>query len=80
MAADPISRLQFARQELDRVFGDGYAAAHPDVVIAIVQSAAADFAALALARAIEQVAAALLEAEPEPESRPAIVRAHSLRP
>jgi hypothetical protein len=30
---DPISRLQFGRQEIDRVFGDGYAAGRPDVVV-----------------------------------------------
>jgi hypothetical protein len=28
MAADPISRLEVVRSEIDRVFGDGHAAAH----------------------------------------------------
>jgi hypothetical protein len=28
MAADPISRLEVVRREIDRVFGDGHAAAH----------------------------------------------------
>jgi hypothetical protein len=39
--SDPISRLEVVRREIDRVFGHGYAAAHPDVVTAVVQSAAA---------------------------------------
>ena len=57
---DPISRLEVCRREIDRVFGDGYASAHPDVVSAVVQSAASDWAATRLAIAIERVAAALL--------------------
>ena len=42
------------------MFGPGYAAAHPDVVTAVVQSAASDWAATRLAVAIERVAEALL--------------------
>ena len=57
---DPLSRLEVCRCEIDRVFGDGYATAHPDVVTAVVQSAASDWAATRLAIAIERVAAALL--------------------
>jgi hypothetical protein len=34
---DPISRLQLAQEEIDRVFGAGYAAAHPDVLVVTVQ-------------------------------------------
>jgi hypothetical protein len=75
MADDPISRLQFARDEIDRVFGDGYAADHPDVVTAVMLTAATDFAALALAGAIDHVAMALLEPE---ESGTELVRASSL--
>ena len=45
------------------MFGDGYAAAHPDVVSAVVQSAASDWAATRLAIAIERVAEALLVEE-----------------
>ena len=45
------------------MFGDGYAAAHPDVVTAVVQSAASDWAATRLAIAIERVAEALLVEE-----------------
>jgi hypothetical protein len=37
------------RREIDRVFGDGYAAAHLDVVTAVVQSATNDCAAARLA-------------------------------
>ncbi len=42
------------------MFGDGYATAHRNVVSAVVQSAASDWAATRLAIAIERVAAALL--------------------
>ena len=54
------ARLPQCRSEIDRVFGDGYAAAHPDVVTAVVQSAASGWAATRLAIAIERVAEALL--------------------
>jgi type IV pilus biogenesis protein CpaD/CtpE len=66
--SDPISRLDVVQREVDRVFGDGYAAAHPDVVTAVVQSAASDWAATRLAVAIERVAEALL-VEPEEAQR-----------
>jgi hypothetical protein len=36
---DPISRLSFAAGEIDRVFGEGYAVAHPEVVAAVMLSA-----------------------------------------
>jgi hypothetical protein len=41
---DPISRLQLAQQEIDRVLGGGYAREHPDVVAVVVQSASSDYA------------------------------------
>jgi hypothetical protein len=53
MATDPITRLQFARDEVDCTFGDGYAAAHPEVVVVVVQTAASDWAAANLARAMQ---------------------------
>jgi hypothetical protein len=62
--ANLITRLQSARDEIDRVLGDGYAAAHPDVVAAVMLSATIDFATLAIASALEHVATALLETEP----------------
>jgi hypothetical protein len=49
---DPISRLQLAQREIDRVFGDGYAAAHSDAVAAVVTSAAIDYAAGVIAGAL----------------------------
>jgi hypothetical protein len=52
MPDDPISRLQFARDEVDRVFGPGYAAAHPEVVSAVMISASLDFAAGLIAAAL----------------------------
>jgi hypothetical protein len=39
--SDPISRLQLARNEIDRVFGAGYAAQHPEVVAAVTAQASA---------------------------------------
>jgi type IV pilus biogenesis protein CpaD/CtpE len=73
---DPISRLQIVQQEIDRVFGAGYAAAHPDVLVVTVQTAASDWAASRLAVAIERVAQALLV---DDESSHRIVRAHELQ-
>jgi len=60
MADSPITRLQFAQQEIDRVFGTGYAAAHAELVAAVMQSAALDFAAITIARAIADIAHALV--------------------
>ena len=34
--SDPISRLEFARREIDRVFGSGHARQHPEVVVAVM--------------------------------------------
>ena len=50
---------QFARDEIDRCFGPGYAADHPDVVAAVMQSASMDYAAHLLAHAIADIAHAL---------------------
>jgi hypothetical protein len=57
------------------VFGGGYAAAHPDLVTAVVQSAASDWAATRLAIAIERIAEALLVEE---EAQQRIVPAREL--
>jgi hypothetical protein len=73
---DPISRLQLVRDEVDRAFGDGFAANNPALVIAVVNAASSDWAASRLAVAIERVAAALLA---EDESSHSIVRAHELQ-
>ena len=48
---------------IDRVFGPGYAAAHPELVAVVRQSASRDHAAQLVARAIEHVAEALLVEE-----------------
>lgn len=58
--SDPISRLQLARQEIDHTFGDGYAAAHPELVAVVMQSASSDTPLTCSPRAIEHVAEALL--------------------
>jgi hypothetical protein len=71
---DPISRLQLARDEIDRTFGSNYAREHPELVAVVVQSAASDHAALAIARGLQSIAAALIE----PEEAQRIVPAREL--
>jgi hypothetical protein len=56
------------------VFGDGHAAAQPELVIAVVNAASSDWAASRLAVAIERVAEALLVEEEAQR----IVPAHEL--
>jgi len=65
--ADPLARHEVVRSEIDRVFGDGHAAANPQLVIAVMNAASSDYAAQLIARAIEHVAEALL-VEEEPVS------------
>ena len=79
MTETPISRLRFARDEIDRVLGSGYAADHPEVIVAVMASAASDFMAITIARAIGEVAAALVvEDQPEQEQSMSLVRASGL--
>jgi hypothetical protein len=79
MASDPVSRLQLAQAEVDRVFGSGYAQDHPEIVAVVVQSAASDYAALAIARAMQDIAAALaIEDEPLGGNGAGLVRAPGL--
>jgi hypothetical protein len=49
-----------ARQEVDRVFGQDYASAHPEVVAAVLISASMDWAAMTIAAALA------VEEEPAP--------------
>jgi hypothetical protein len=60
MPNDPVTRLQFCRDEIDRCFGFRIAAAHPEVIVATMQAATWDHAALVLARAITSFGGALL--------------------
>jgi hypothetical protein len=70
MLPDPISRLQLVVQEIDKTFGAGFAAANPDLVAATMTSAALDYGALVLAKAITSVGEALLvDAESRPRHR-----------
>jgi hypothetical protein len=55
------SRLELAREEVDRVFGDGHAAAHPELVVAIVHAASSDWAARVICAALEDIADAMIE-------------------
>ena len=49
---DPMSRLQLAQTEIDRVFGAGFAQANPGLVAAVMTSAASDYAAAHIADAL----------------------------
>jgi hypothetical protein len=50
MPGDPIARLEFCRQEVDRVFGAGHAAAHPELVSTMMLTAAIDCSVLPSSR------------------------------
>jgi hypothetical protein len=76
MNTDPMmSRLQLARDEIDRMFGAGHAAANPSLVIAVMNAASSDYAAQLIARSLQDIAVALLE----PEEQAHVVAAHELR-
>jgi hypothetical protein len=70
------SRLELARDEVDRVFGDGYAAAHPQMVSAVMNTAATDWAARVIGGALEDIASALVEGV-EPPGPAGLVAARS---
>jgi len=55
------SRLELARAEVDRVFGQGYAAAHPQMVLAVMNTAATDWAARVTTAGLQDIAVALVE-------------------
>ena len=40
MSGDPISRLRFCVEEIDRTLGPGFAREHPELVAAVMQTAA----------------------------------------
>ena len=61
IAIGESSRLELTRDEVDRVFGDGHAAAHPELVVAIVHAASSDWAARVICAALEDIAGALVE-------------------
>jgi hypothetical protein len=58
-----MSRLEVVTREIDRVFGDGHAAANPQLVAAVLASASSDWAAQLIARSLQDIAAALLAEE-----------------
>jgi len=77
--SDPVSRLRLAQQEIDNTFGSNYAREHPEVVAVVVQSAASDFMAVAIARSLQDIAAALLtEDESVPRNGSGLVRPQAL--
>jgi len=77
-APDPVARLQLAQNEIDRVFGPGFSREHPELVSSVLLSASMDFAALTIARAMHDIASAMLVDESIGNSgspyRPPLVR------
>jgi hypothetical protein len=63
---NPISRLEFAKDEIDRVFGRGHSRDHPEVVNTVMLSASLDFLGLTIARGMREITVALLEDAPPP--------------
>ena len=76
MRDERLDRLQTAAQKIDALFGAGYAAAHSEVLVVVVQTAASDWAAARFSAAIERIAEALLVEEAEEAQR--ILPAHEL--
>jgi hypothetical protein len=62
--ADEVTRLQHARDEIDKTFGVGHAAENSDLVIAVTNAASSDYAAQLIARSLRDIAIALLKDEP----------------
>jgi hypothetical protein len=71
------SRLELARDEVDRVFGAGHAAAHPELVVAIVHAASSDWAVRMTCAALADIAVALVEGV-EPPGPAGLVAARSI--
>jgi hypothetical protein len=69
---DPVSRLQLAQVEIDKVLGDGYARANPQVVSAVMIAASLDWAAMTIAAAL------VAEEETMPHNGSGLVRAQGL--
>lgn len=57
-----------AKNLIDSDFGDGYAAAHPELVIAFLKAAAIAYMTDRLARVIEQVASEVADALDEADA------------
>jgi hypothetical protein len=74
----PASRLELARDEVDRVFGNGHAAAHPELVVAIVHAASSDWAARVICAALEDIAGALVEGGVQLPGNAGLVAARSI--
>jgi hypothetical protein len=49
---DPISRLEVCQREVDRVFGSGHAATHPELVASVLLYSTIDQAAAVIAPAL----------------------------
>jgi hypothetical protein len=62
---EPLSRLQMARDEINKTFGPDFAEQHPELVIAVMNAASSDWAAARLGAAIGRVAIALAEPQEE---------------
>jgi hypothetical protein len=72
---DPLSRLQMARDEINKIFGPNVAEQHFELVVAVMNAASSDWAAITVARALQNIADALLIEEAETQR---ILPAHEL--
>jgi hypothetical protein len=63
------SYLRRAKGDIDEMFGDGYAAKHPELVAAYMQTACRDFTASSMMKvlgsALDNIAASIRELRPE---------------
>ena len=59
--SNPISRLEVCQREVDRVFGDGHAHKHPELVAAVLTCCTIDQAAAIIAAALVEEETGRLE-------------------
>jgi hypothetical protein len=76
--AKSISRLQLACDEVDRVLGAGSAAAHPELVAAVLNAGMTDWAVRVLGAGLVDIAAALVEGSVELLGNAGLVAARSI--
>src|SRR5207249_1012986 len=61
LESQSVSRLELARQEVDSIFGVGYAASHPELVAAVLNAGMVDWATRVLGAGLVDIANAVVE-------------------
>jgi hypothetical protein len=56
--------MGYAKDDIDTIFGDGYAVKHPELVAAYMQASAMDFHSAALSVAADKISDALITLQP----------------